>query len=320
MTVVRLFQANRALCTALVTLAFLGLFLITLDKNRTTLQTVYANAKSFSRDNSISWNGSIVKTTDPNPRPLLEYPGRKPKTFQAMIEKLKGHYQRIVEQHHGLLDHYGSGKQDINDFNPLSDGGKWICGIGLYEQHPRPKCVLYSFGISHETRFEGGDILDRTNCEIFAYGASVTEMRPETQGPRSHFKPYFVGKEDKRDEKGIEWRTLRTLMKENGHDWIDILKIDIEGSEPPILDAIMNDFGDVLPFSQLQVEFHLKRNSVDFSRFLKLWERLESKGVFRWRTEINLIPTYSRQRPWVSEYCFINTRDSGKNDNLLIQN
>ncbi|KAF8984202.1 hypothetical protein BGZ46_008612 [Entomortierella lignicola] len=304
MTVVRLFQANRALYTALVTLAFVGLFLITLDKNRATLQTVYANAKSFSRDNSISWNGSIVKTTDPNPRPLLEYPGRKPKTFQTMIEKLKGHYQRIVEQHHELLDRYGCGKQDT----------KWICGMGLYEQHPRPRRVLYSFGISHQTRFEGGDILDRTNC------ASVAEMRPETQGPRSHFKPYFVGQEDKRDEKGIEWRTLRTLMKENGHDWIDILKIDIEGSETPILDAIMDDFGGVLPFSQLQVELHVKQDFVDFSRLLKLWERLESKGVFPWWTEINLTPTYSRQRPWVSEYCFINTRDSGKNDNLLIQN
>jgi len=37
--------------------------------------------------------------------------------------------------------------------------------MSLYEEQPRSKCVLYSFGVNHETRFEG-DMLDRTDCEI----------------------------------------------------------------------------------------------------------------------------------------------------------
>ncbi|KAF9355757.1 hypothetical protein BGX26_006196, partial [Mortierella sp. AD094] len=283
------------------------------------------NAKSFSRDN-IVWEDSLIKTTGSNPKPLAEYPGRKPRTIQSFIEKSEGYYNRIVKQRHELLEHYGFGKpnsfncpHEIQRVGPLSDGGKWICGMNLYEEHPRAKCVLYSFGVNHETRFEG-EMLERTDCEIFAYDASVTAMGPEAQGPRAHFKPYFVGKEDKRDEKGKEWRTLRTLMKENGHEWIDILKVDIEGSEYPTFDAIMDDFGDVLPFSQLQIELHVRQDFVDFPRFLKWWERLESKGVYPWWTEINISPTYSGQRAWASEYCFINTRDSGKNQNLLIQN
>ncbi|KAF9438310.1 hypothetical protein BGZ76_008698 [Entomortierella beljakovae] len=324
MTAIRFLHANRAIYTALITLACLGLFSLTLDRNRSALQSVYDSAKSFSGD-AMVWEDATVRSNG-RQRTLAEYPGRKPRTVQSLIEKSEGYYNRIVKQRHELLDKYGYGiagsfncPHEIQRVGPLSDGGKWICGMSLYEEHPRAKCVMYSFGVNHETRFEG-EMLDRTDCEIFAYDASVKEMGVEAQGPRSHFKPYFVGREDKTDEKGVEWRTLRTLMKENGHDWIDILKVDIEGSEYPTFDAIMDDFGDVLPFSQLQIELHVRQNWVDFPRFLKWWERLESKGVYPWWTEINLNPTYSGQRAWASEYCFINTRDSGKNQNVLIQN
>ncbi|KAF9937196.1 hypothetical protein BGZ65_001720 [Modicella reniformis] len=192
--------------------------------------------------------------------------------------------------------------------------------MSLYEEKPRSKCVLYSFGVNHETRFEG-DMLDRTDCEIFAYDASVAEMGPECQNrPKVHFKRYFIGKEDKIDSHGNQWKTLRSIMKENGHDWIDILKVDIEGSEFPTFDAIMDNFGEVLPFSQLQMELHVRDDFVKFPEFLGWWERLESRGVYPWWTEINLNPIYSGQRAWASEYCFINTRDSPDNHNLLIQN
>jgi hypothetical protein len=107
-------------------------------------------------------------------------------------------------------------------------------------------------------------------------------------------------------------------MAENGHDWIDILKVDIEGSEFETFDAIMDDFGDVLPFSQLQMELHVREDMISFPDFLKWWERLESKGVYPWWTELNLNPTFSGDKDWASEYCFLNTRGGAKN--LLIQN
>jgi len=36
---------------------------------------------------------------------------------------------------------------------------------------------MYSFGVSDETRFEG-EMLDRTECEVFAYDASVRKLGP----------------------------------------------------------------------------------------------------------------------------------------------
>ncbi|KAF9313626.1 hypothetical protein BG003_005007 [Podila horticola] len=94
-----------------------------------------------------------------------------------------------------------------------------------------------------------GEMLDRADCEIWAYDASVTEMAPESRGCLGVlFKPYFVGDRDYVDSKVIKWRTLRSLMNENGHDCIDVLKVDIEGSEYATFKSIMEDF-DVLLFS-----------------------------------------------------------------------
>lgn len=41
-------------------------------------------------------------------------------------------------------------------------------------------------------------------------------------------------------------------MQELGHDWVDVLKIDIEGAEWEVLDSILRTPG-IAPFTQLQV-------------------------------------------------------------------
>lgn len=108
-------------------------------------------------------------------------------------------------------------------------------------------------------------------------------------------------------------------MKENGHDWIDILKIDIGGYEYQTFDAIMDDFTDTLPFSQLLMKFHVMDPAlITFDKFLLWWMRLESFGVYPWWTEVNLKPALINQKPWASEYCFLNTQGGAKN--ILIQN
>ncbi|KAG0194982.1 hypothetical protein BGX28_002682, partial [Mortierella sp. GBA30] len=84
--------------------------------------------------------------------------------------------------------------------------------------------------------------------------------------PRMHFQKVFIGAEDKIDESGNTWKSLRTIMKEYGHEWIDLLKIDIEGYEYKTMDALMDSF-DILPFSQLQIEFHL--GGITFDDFKK---------------------------------------------------
>lgn len=72
-----------------------------------------------------------------------------------------------------------------------------------------------------------------------------------------------------------------------GHTFIDILKVDIEGSEFSVLGALMDAYeGRPLPFGQLQLEIHLW--GVNFQEFLAWWERLEAHGLRPFWTEPNL--------------------------------
>ncbi|KAG0373474.1 hypothetical protein BGX24_011647 [Mortierella sp. AD032] len=363
MAPLRTLLASRAVLASLATLGCLGLLFSTIDNNaRNNINWKYSsdNSNSNNYDNSALNNNNCAINNNNNSlhiegttvwqeasssvahqgQPLSHYPGRKPLTIQAIIERAQGYYQRIIRQRHAMLQEKQFGTPNFNPWDEvmyywwyfpasfvcphdiqhvgrLSDGGKWICGMSLYEEKPRAKCVMYSFGINDNTHYEG-EMLDRTDCEIFAYDASVTSMGPEATGPRAHFKPYFIGSTNHVDENGKTWKTLKTLMQENGHDWIDILKVDVEGSEYGTFDTIMEDFGDVLPFTQLQIELHVREDMVTFGNFLKWWEKLESRGVYPWWTELNLNPTYYGQRDWASEYCFLNTRGGAKN--ILIQN
>lgn len=86
--------------------------------------------------------------------------------------------------------------------------------------------------------------------------------------------------------------TLRTLMERNGHDFIDVLKIDIEGNEFYSLEAFIDSFrGEPLPFGQLQLEVHIYGGSEwqDFPKFLTWWEKLEAAGLRPFFSEPNLV-------------------------------
>ncbi|KAF9577524.1 hypothetical protein BGW38_007213 [Lunasporangiospora selenospora] len=322
MAPIRSILASRAVTTTLVFIACLGLFYITLNTgiDRTDVRETHGGMKPVRHNNPV-------------------FRGRPARTTKAIIDQSEKFYDRVLAQRKQWLKENNHGTSLFNPWNdlywwwyfpasfncphdlqrvgPLSDGGKWVCGMSLYEDEPRANCVIYSFGVNTETRFEG-EMLDRTNCEIWAYDASVQHMGPESQGrPKVHFKPYFVGDRDYVDESGYQWRTLKSLMTENGHDWIDILKVDIEGSEYKTFNSMMDDFGEVLPFSQLQIELHVKPEHTTFDDFMSWWQRLEGHGLRPFWAEVNLHTAVWYDKPWASEICLINLRGGVKN--LLLQ-
>jgi hypothetical protein len=81
-------------------------------------------------------------------------------------------------------------------------------------------------------------------------------------------------------------------MSQNGHSWIDILKIDIEGAEFDTLEALMSAYAheSSLPFGQLQIEIHARDSEyAKFPKFLEWWEKLEAAGLRPFWTEPNLV-------------------------------
>lgn len=177
------------------------------------------------------------------------------------------------------------------------DGGKWTCGaenLGRTSVQNTPQsCVVYSFGVHEDSSFES-DILSSTFCQVWAYDPTVDQIgnpiRPSNQ--RVHFQKLGIAGENRENLK-----TLKSLMDINGgHEWIDILKMDVELAEFPSLENILDTFEE-LPFGQLLVEFHLhfdphgpeqaKHTLVTAQRTLSILERLEKKGLRIFSMEIN---------------------------------
>ena len=192
----------------------------------------------------------------------------------------------------------------------LGDGGKWVCGLDRVARQSNP-CTIYSFGINGESSFEAALLKAAPNCQVYGYDFSVSSFGPEiSEVPmirgRSHFFPYALGSTDQPHGDPPTF-TLQTLMKQNGHDFIDVLKIDIEGAEFESLDSFVDAFitspsydarhpheppagVPTLPIGQMQIEIHAwGANGASFKKFRKWWERLENAGLRPFWTEPNLV-------------------------------
>ncbi|KAH8988086.1 methyltransferase domain-containing protein [Lactarius akahatsu] len=200
----------------------------------------------------------------------------------------------------------------------LGDGGKWVCGLDRVVK--QDKCVIYSFGINGESSFESTLLKRAPGCEAWGYDYSVNSWGPEITGDpevrdRAHFRPFALGgTNNHEDHDNPKYWTLDSLMDLNGHTFIDILKIDIEGGEFDALTAFLSTHaaaeGDVLPVGQLQLEIHAREGHENFEYFARWWAALEAAGLRPFWTEPNLvyINLVRGVRPELAEYSFINIR------------
>jgi hypothetical protein len=191
----------------------------------------------------------------------------------------------------------------------IGDGGKWICGIEVYENSRAKPCVLYSFGVANESTFEA-EMLERTNCDIYAYDFSVDHMGyPLNSEDGLDLKVYFEPWALSSTNINRTFLTLGEIMRRNGHDWIDFLKIDIEGNEFACLDQIMEEFEDILPFGQLQMEIHVDHYGRGFKSVYKWWDKMESRGLRAFKSEVNHHSCVGEKtNPIAVEYSFLNTK------------
>jgi len=261
-----------------------------------------------------------------------------------VLQVYEAEYQATVRQRKDLIVKYGPTIADVEsfpshgqfytlwDFFPphfqcphhvqrlgtLGDGGKYICGMARIAA--KKSCAVYSFGINSDSSFEA-DVLQRgPGCEVFGYDFSVQSFGPEITAhsqlaSRAHFFPWALGHTDKHGPMDDPpTYTLESLMRINGHTFIDILKIDIEGAEFEALDALVDAYATrgVLPFGQLQLEIHASGETdyKHFPKFLKWWERLEAIGLRPFFSEPNLVYVNIIRgvMPDLVEYSFINTR------------
>lgn len=169
----------------------------------------------------------------------------------------------------------------------------------------RPGCVVYSLGSHMETTFEE-DILAYTQCEVHTFDHSLSQTDQTAIAaisPRLSFHPYYIGMGHTRTPHYTE-KSIRNIMKELNHKWIDVLKMDIEESEWDVLEALIES--DSLHFTQLQVEFHL--TTVSLQRVINILTGLTKAGYRVFSVEPNLYCCSGN----LVEYSFIRMSENGQ--------
>ncbi|KAL0932234.1 uncharacterized protein CTRU02_213187 [Colletotrichum truncatum] len=209
---------------------------------------------------------------------------------------------------------------DVQRVGTLGDGGKWICGMSKYEKVARPLRV-YSFGVGDDSSFEAEMLNRSTKAEVWGFDDTVDGWEPglEQDYPnRTQFLKTAVAGYDFYDEKdNTEFLSIKSIMKKLGHDYVDLIKMDIEGDEFPALESFLEEFsrggdreGEEVPIGQLVIEIHVPDKGPRISQFADWWERIENAGFRPVWSEANLLAvTVGDGKPCCTEYTWINTRD-----------
>jgi len=183
----------------------------------------------------------------------------------------------------------------------VEDGAWDVCFDGL-----RPPCVVYSFGIADDWTFD--EAMAEFGCEVHAFDPSLG-LSDHDHKRNVHFHNMGISDVDSdsvtghgmRNNRAQQWkvRRLDTVMKELGHDTVDLVKIDVEGSEWGVLSSLLVSEA-VRKIKQMTFEVHfwdmtsgneavkgVSHSESTIRGWLTTLETLESNGFNLFHTHLN---------------------------------
>lgn len=181
----------------------------------------------------------------------------------------------------------------------VGDGGKWMCGLEALRQRP---CVVYAFGVNDDTSFEE-ELVNRTGCQVFAFDPTVPGLpasAANVTGPPFRFYKQALAGADGPTRVFTQARSLYGVMRELGHDFVDVLKVDVEGAEWEAF-APLFAMGAPLPVGQLLIELHYK----DVNSTFHFFQEMEKGGFRAFSRETNYHPCVTGKMPVAIEYSFL---------------
>jgi FkbM family methyltransferase len=166
----------------------------------------------------------------------------------------------------------------------------------------RSDSVVYSLGIGEDISFDLS-LIERFGVSVEAFDPTPkvkTWLLSQTIPPQFHFHAvgvagrdghetfYLPPKEDwvshsvvparqfRRDSVRLPVMRLSTAMRLQGHDRIDLLKMDIEGAEYAVIEEILSE---KIQIKQLLIEFHHRLTSLGTQKTKQALALLEKCGL-----------------------------------------
>lgn len=192
-----------------------------------------------------------------------------------MKTKIKSIAKRIIQKVIGPPSYLKIGVKYKHVWYGNKSAGFFICPEFLNENS-----IVYSFGIGEDTSFDNA-ISTNHNCTVFCFDPtpkSINWFKNQKPNEKFHFFEYGISDKngfvdfylpknkdhvsgssmtqkniDTKNKVRVEMKSLKSIMDELGHKHIDVLKMDIEGSE---YDVIENILDAKIAITQLTVEFH----------------------------------------------------------------
>ena len=208
-------------------------------------------------------------------------------------------------------------------FPRINISKKWIGndygGFYIYPNSLHSNSIVFSFGIGEDISFDKG-LINEYNLNVIGFDPtpkSINFINNETSLTNFTFYPYGISSktESKKfftpknkdhvsgslyltdhlidDNTFLNFKSFNDILKETQVDSIDLIKMDIEGSEYNVLNSILKMD---IPIKQILVEFHpqMFKNGLSLTR--KTFKKLNKNG-FKCFAVSNTF----------SEFSFINT-------------
>lgn len=192
-----------------------------------------------------------------------------------MKTKIKSIIKWVILKVKGKPSHLKVGLNCNHIWYGNTYGGFYVCPDVLNE-----KSIVYSFGIGEDMSFDNTITINH-NCNVFCFDPtpkSIKWFKNQKTNEKFHFFEFGISNKnefvdfylpknsdhvsgsalnqiniDANNKVTVEMKSLGTFMHELGHEHIDVLKIDIEGSEYDVIENILNEN---ISIAQILIEFH----------------------------------------------------------------
>ncbi|WP_346861026.1 FkbM family methyltransferase [uncultured Draconibacterium sp.] len=182
--------------------------------------------------------------------------------------------------------------------------GQKYLGFFVYDKYINSSSIVYSFGVGEDISFDIA-LINKFNCTVFGFDPtpkSIEFIKRIKPSPNFVFSPIGIYKFDgivkfylpsnpehvscstsnvwnnkssKANSIDVPVKMFSTILKELQHKEIDILKLDIEGSEYQALNDILNSKCII---KQILIEFHHRFPTIGIKQTKKAINKLTEAG------------------------------------------